>query len=86
MAFFVYSNDSMILFIIVTLFHKLYIFLLKCRGCLFLCPAWVFSDGIYALWRGHVPCKIAFYDRHIYMPSARKYKHIEVLEDYLTSI
>lgn len=40
-----YSSDS-ILFIIVTMFHKLYISLLKCRGGLFLCKAWVFSDGV----------------------------------------
>lgn len=46
-GFFVYSNNSIILFIIVTMFHKLYIFLLKCRGCVFLCQAWVFSSGVH---------------------------------------
>lgn len=45
MAFFVYSSNSIILFIIVTMFHKLYIFFLKCCGCLFLCKAWGFCYG-----------------------------------------
>lgn len=65
-CFFVYSSNSIILFIIVTMFHKLYIFFLKCRGCLFLCKA-CFFWLLLTLGRGYVHCNMALYVRPIYI-------------------
>lgn len=55
MAFFVYSSDSIILFIIVTMFHKLYIFFLNVVGCLFyvkhgfFCYGFLRSEDMYTV-------------------------------------
>lgn len=67
---FVYSCSSIILFI-VTMFHKLYIFFLKCRLGLFLCKAW----GVCRLpGGGYVHCNMALYVRLFIYSWGQKFK------------